>query len=68
MKGTKATDLRGKSPDELNQMIDEERKALHDARRALVFRQTTDTASIKTRRHNIARLLSVLGEQKRDAK
>lgn len=68
MKGTKAKDLRGKSTDELNQMIADEQKALHKARRELVFRQTTDTAGIKTRRNNIARVLTVLGEKQREAK
>ena len=68
MKGTKAKDLRGKSPDELKQMIADEQKALHKARRELVFRQTTDTAGIKTRRNNIARALTVLGEIERGAK
>jgi large subunit ribosomal protein L29 len=30
-----------------------------------VFRKTTDTTGLKTRRHNIARILTVIGEKKR---
>ncbi len=35
------------------------------ARRDLVFRQITDTSTIKVRRHNIARILTVIDEKKR---
>lgn len=65
MKDTKVADLRDKSVPELEEMIREERAALFQARRDLVFRKTTDTASLKVRRHNIARLLTIIGEKQR---
>jgi large subunit ribosomal protein L29 len=65
MKGNKAQDLRDKSVEELENMIKEERAALYNMRRDLVFRKITDTAGVKTRRHNIARMLTVINEKKR---
>ena len=64
MKATKASDLRDKSVPELEQLLAEERAALYRARRDLVFRQITDTASLKVRRHNIARILTLITEKK----
>lgn len=64
MKALKAKDLREKSVPELEEMIRQERAAIFKARRDLVFRQTTDTASLKARRHNIARLLTLINEKK----
>jgi large subunit ribosomal protein L29 len=46
-------------------MVLAEQAAMYKARRDLVFRQLTDTASFKVRRHNIARILTVIGEKKR---
>lgn len=68
MKDYKAADLREKSVPELEEMVDQERAALYKARRDLVFRQITDTASLKIRRHNIARLLGVITEKKQGEK
>jgi len=65
MKALKPNELRDKSVPELEAMIAEERQALYRARRDLVFRQMTDIASLKIRRHNIARLLTIIGERKR---
>ena len=65
MKDTKVADLRDKSVPELEEMVAQERAALYKARRDLVFRQTTDTASLRTRRHNIARMLTLITEKKR---
>lgn len=65
MKELKANELREKSVPELEQMIAQERAQLYRARRDLVFRRITDTASLKTRRHNIARMLTVIAEKKR---
>ena len=45
-------------------MLSQERAALYKARRDLVFRQMTDTASLKVRRHNIARIMTLIGEKK----
>ncbi len=65
MKGNKASDLRGKTAEELTQMIAAEKAAMYQTRRDMVFRQTTDTAGLTTRRHNIARILTVLSEKAR---
>jgi len=65
MKDLKAKDIREKSVPELEEMVRQERAALYKARRDLVFRQTTDTTGLKVRRHNIARLLTVISEKKR---
>lgn len=65
MKALKANELRDKSVPELEELVKGERASLYRARRDLVFRQTTDIASLKTRRHNIARLLTLINEKKR---
>ena len=65
MKELKATDLRSKTVPELEEMLRVERASLYKARRDLVFRQITDTASVKARRHNIARIMTVIAEKKR---
>lgn len=67
MKETKAKDLRDKTVPELEELLEGERAALYKARRDLVFRQITDVKSLKARRHNIARLLTLIGEKKRGA-
>jgi ribosomal protein L29 len=64
MKDLKTSDLRDKSVPELEELVNQERAALYKARRDLVFRQMTDTASLKIRRHNIARLLTIITEKK----
>jgi large subunit ribosomal protein L29 len=65
MKELKSKELRDMSVPELEQKLAEERALLFRARRDLVFRQITDTASLKIRRHNIARILTLIGEKKR---
>ncbi len=65
MKDTKTSDLREKSVPELEAMVREERANLYKARRDLVFRRITDTASVKIRRHNIARMMTLIAEKKR---
>lgn len=65
MKAIKPAELRDKSVPELEEMVRQERASLYKARRDLVFRQLTDVASLKVRRHNIARLLTVIAEKKR---
>jgi ribosomal protein L29 len=67
MKELKTKELRDKSVEELEGMVLAERQALYNSRRDLVFRKITDTSSLKQRRHNIARILTVLGEKKRGA-
>lgn len=68
MKDYKAADLRDKSVPELEEMVAQERASLYKARRDLVFRQITDIASLKVRRHNIARLLGMITEKKQGEK
>jgi len=65
MKDTKTSDLREKSVPELEQMVLNERADLYKARRDLVFRRMTDTASVSVRRHNLARLMTIIAEKKR---
>ena len=65
MKDLKASELREKSVPDLEGLLDKERADLYKARRALVFRQITDTAGLKVRRHNIARILTVIEEKKK---
>lgn len=65
MKDLKASELRNKTVPELEKMLTEERASLYKARRDLVLRQMTDTASLKIRRHNIARILTLITEKKR---
>lgn len=67
MKDLKAKELRDKTVPELEEMAKTERLALYKARRDLVFRQTTDISSMRVRRHNIARILTVIEEKKRGA-
>lgn len=65
MKAIKPAELRDKSVPELEEMVRQERASLYKARRDLVFRQLTDVASLKVRRHNIARLLTIIAEKQR---
>jgi len=65
MKDLKVNKLREKSVPELEEMVARERADLYKARRDLVFRQLTDSASLKIRRHNIARILTLINEKKR---
>ena len=64
MKDLKAKELKTKSVPELEEMLLKERQDLFTARRDLVFRRITDTASLKVRRHNIARIMTVIAESK----
>ncbi|HMS55413.1 MAG TPA: 50S ribosomal protein L29 [Fimbriimonadaceae bacterium] len=65
MKDLKTKELRDKSVPELETMLAEEKAALYIARRDLVFRRLTDTASLKVRRHNIARINTLIADKKR---
>jgi large subunit ribosomal protein L29 len=68
MKHTKPAELKDKSIEELEQMLLAERAGLFQTRRDLVFRKIQDTASVKVRRHNIARILTLLNNKKRESK
>lgn len=65
MKDIKPAELREKTVPQLEQMLTEERAALYKARRDLVFRQNSDLTGLKVRRHNIARILTIINEKKR---
>jgi large subunit ribosomal protein L29 len=65
MKSLKPADLRDKTVPELEELVKSERASLYKARRDLVFRQMTDTASLKVRRKNVARILTLIAEKKR---
>lgn len=67
MKDLKPAELNEKSVPEMEEMLKVERAALYKARRDLVFRQMTDTTSLKVRRHNIARIHTAITEKKRGA-
>ena len=45
----------------------QERAELYQRGRILCFARITDTASMKIRRHNIARILTVITEKKKEA-
>ncbi|MCE9558111.1 MAG: 50S ribosomal protein L29 [Armatimonadetes bacterium] len=65
MKDMKCSELREKSVPELEEMLLKEKADLYKARRDLVFRQMTDISSLSVRRHNIARILTVITEKKK---
>jgi len=65
MKGLKPRDLREKTIAELQELLEKERAALYDLRRRIALRETQDTASVKTTRHNIARIMTILTEKQR---
>lgn len=65
MKELKPAELRERTVPELEALVREEQANLYRARRDLVFRRITDTASLKVRRHNIARLKTLIVEKQR---
>ena len=65
MKEIKAAELRDKTVPELEELLEQERASLYKARRDLVFRQITDTAGLTARRHNIARIMTIITEKQR---
>lgn len=68
MKALKSRELREKSIEELEEMLALERAALYVGRRDIVFRKNSDTASMSSRRHNIARILTIMSELRAGAK
>lgn len=65
MKALSPRELRGKSLDDLQALLDKERAALFEDRRKLAFREDKDVNKVKSRRHNIARILTQITEMKR---
>jgi len=68
MKALSTKDLRSKSLEDLQKMLDKERAALYEDRRKLVFREDKDVNMVKNRRHNVARILTLITEMKREEK
>jgi ribosomal protein L29 len=68
MKNLKPTDLKGKSSEDLEALLLSERAGLFQTRRDLVFRKVQDQASLKVRRHNIARIMTKINIMKREGK
>ena len=68
MKNLKPAELKDKSVQDLEAMLLTERAGLFQTRRDLVFRKVQDQASVKVRRHNIARIMTLLNSKKREAK
>ena len=68
MKALSTKELRSKSLEDLTTMLDKERAALYEDRRKLVFREDKDVNMVKNRRHNVARILTLITEMKRGDK
>ncbi len=66
MKSMKAKELQSKSIEELQQMLVGLQAELFRTRRDLVFRRETDTSSVKTKRHNIARIMTVITQKQKE--
>jgi ribosomal protein L29 len=68
MKALSTKELRGKKLEELQDLLNKERGALFEDRRKLAFREGKDTNVVKNRRHNVARILTLITEMKRGSK
>jgi len=68
MKALSTKELRGKSLEDLQSMLEKERAALYEDRRKLVFREDKDVNKVKSRRHNVARILTLITEMKQGGK
>jgi ribosomal protein L29 len=68
MKALSPKELRSKSLEDLQSLLDKERAALYEDRRKLVFREDKDVNKVKNRRHNVARILTMITEMKRGDK
>ena len=68
MKTMKASELRSLSVDQLERKVAELRDALFDARIRRATEQLEDTASLRLRRREIARLETVLTEKREAGK
>lgn len=68
MKALSTKELRGKSLDDLQTLLNKERAALYEDRRKLVFREDKDVNMVKNRRHNVARILTLITEMKQGDK
>ena len=59
----KATELRGKSTDELNKLLGETRQALLESKRALAAGELPNPRVVAKNRRDIARIQTILSEK-----
>jgi large subunit ribosomal protein L29 len=67
MKGTRATDLRTRTEDELTEQVETLGKEIFNVRFQRASGQLENTARVRQVRRNIARIKTVLGERRRQA-
>ena len=68
MKALSTKELRSKKLEELQDLLNKERGALFEDRRKLAFREGKDTNVVKNRRHNVARILTLITEMEKGSK
>ncbi len=68
MKALKPSELREKTVRELEDLLKKEQQTLFELRRKLAFHEIKDVNVIKVQRHNIARILTILTEKRREGK
>lgn len=68
MKSNDIKQLRESSLEDLEKALLQGQADLYQARKDLVFRRITDTSSMKVRRHNIARIHTLITEKKKNNK
>jgi len=67
MKGTRATDLRTRTEDELTEQVETLGKEIFNLRFQRASGQLENTARVRQVRRDIARIKTVLGERRRQA-
>jgi large subunit ribosomal protein L29 len=67
MKTTKAPDLRGRTPDELTEQVENLGKEIFNLRFQRASGQLENTARVRQARRDIARIKTILGERHRAA-
>ena len=67
MKGMKASDLRARTADELNEEVETLAKEIFNLRFQRASGQLENTARVRQVRRDIARIKTILGERRRQA-
>jgi large subunit ribosomal protein L29 len=67
MKALKAAELRNKSIEDLEDELEKEREALYNVRRQIIFGQLKDVMTVRTHRRNVARVLTILQQKRKEA-
>ena len=67
MKGMKASDIRARTADELNEELDTLGKEIFNLRFQRASGQLENTARVRQVRRDIARIKTILGERRRQA-